>query len=228
MKARLFAVMSAALILVSGCVSEKDGNQKIANEYEQFKKSLPPAAWQPTGVRCLDDIGVLSAKVYQESYNYMNEYISASENQRFYQAFINDVALVKEQEKLDDDQAAKKVLSELIENDKTCKDDDRKLPRVIEGINAVQALDPVNKIKTLSDMLPQVESLITRAKNLPNEIKRELSNDPFKAASAAKSADNVLKQLEYTSKMIGYIRWQYVTNQELNQYEDIKNAKVIK
>lgn len=77
-------------------------------------------------------------------------------------------------------------------------------------------------------MLPQVESLITRAKNLPNEIKRELSNDPFKAASAAKSADNVLKQLEYTSKMIGYIRWQYVTNQELNQYEDIKNAKVIK
>lgn len=211
--------MSAALILVSGCVSEKDGNQKITSEYEQFKKSLPPATWQPTGVRCLDDIGVLSAKVYQESYNYMTEYISATENKREYISFMADVADIKKKENLDDVQAMKKIFLIRAEQDKNLKDGEEPLlPRVIEGYNAVYALQPANKIKSLANMLPQIADLIVRAKQMPNEIKQELSNDPFKVASATKSANNVLKQLEYTQKMAGYIYDQYKRNQDLEGY----------
>lgn len=219
MKARLSSVICAALLLFSGCVSKDGGNKKIASEYEQFKNSLPPAVWQPTGVRRLDDIGILSAKLYLETYNLMKEYISATENNRYYIGLMEEVDRIKRQEKLDEAQALQKAFNNIAEADKNrAADQEPNLPRVIEGYNAVQALQPANKVLVLANMLPQIADLIVDAKRIPDEIKHELASNPFKATMAVKSANNVLQQLYYTQKMVQYIKMQYDRNQEMKKY----------
>lgn len=219
MKKTLFLVLSAALVFITGCVSSKGGNQEIASAYEQYKQSLPPAEWQPTGVRSLDDIGILSAQVYQQTYQYLQEYISATENNRYYIGLMNEVDRIKETEQLEDFAALQKAFNNIAEADKNRPEGEAPvLPKVIEGYNAVQALKPSNKLLSLTPMLPQIADLIVRAKNIPNEIKAELSRDPIKAIAVGKSAKNVLVQLYHTQKLAQYIKMQYDRNQEMTKY----------
>ena len=218
-KTVLGLVLLSMLCVITGCVSSKKANSEITSEYEKYKQALPPAEWQPTGVRSLDDIGILSAQIYQQTYQYLQEYVSATENNRYYIGLMNEVDEIKKNEGLEDFAALQKAFNNIAEADKNrAEGAEPVLPRVIEGYNAVQALKPSNKLLGLTPMLPQIADLILRAKNLPNEVKAALSKDPFKAVAATKSAKNVLEQLYHTQKMAQYIKMQYDRNQEMKKY----------
>ena len=156
---------------------------------------------------------------YQQTYQYLQENVSATENNRYYIGLMNEVDEIKKNEGLEDFAALQKAFNNIAEADKNrAEGTEPVLPRVIEGYNAVQALKPSNKLLGLTPMLPQIADLILRAKNLPNEVKAALSRDPFKAVAAIKSAKNVLEQLYHTQKMAQYIKMQYDRNQEMKKY----------
>jgi len=211
-------ILLAIFLAFIGCVSSGD-NSKIASEYEKFRNSLPPAKWRPTGVPSVDDIGILSAQVYRQTYQFLQEYISATENNRYYVGLMNEVDEIKKTEDLDDCAALQKAFYNIAEADKHRPEgEEPALPRVIEGYNAVQALKPSNKLPALAQMLPVIADIILRAKKLPDEVVAVVKNDPLRAVFLAGSVSNILTQLYHTQKMVQYIKMQYTRNQEMKNY----------
>ena len=218
-KTVLGLVLLSMLCVITGCVSSKKTHTEITSEYEKYKQALPPAEWQPTGVRSLDDIGILSAQVYQQTYQYLQEYVSATENNRYYIGLMNEVDEIKKNEGLEDFAALQKAFNNIAEADQNRPEGEEPvLPRVIEGYNAVQALKPSNKLQELRPMLPHIADLILRSNKLPDKVKAELVNDPFKIPPTLKSAKKVQEQLYHTQKLAQYIVMQYERNQEMKKY----------
>ncbi len=221
-KSLLLCFCAVILAFVTGCASKGKTNKEVASEFDEFKKSLPPAEWVEVGMPALDSVGALSAQLYNDTYVTMMEYINAADNHRYYVMLLNDVEAVKKEaekknEKLDDEAAVQKVLNDCAEQDKTRAEQDKLMPRVIEGYNAVQALQPANKIATLIPLIARIAETAATAKNLPNEVKAAAGN-PMQAAKMVKSAQNVISQLVKTAKMANWTKDQYDRNQEFKKY----------
>lgn len=221
-KSLLLCFCAVILAFVTGCASKGKTNKEVASEFDEFKNSLPPAEWVEVGMPALDSVGALSAQLYNDTYVTMMEYINAADNHRYYVMLLNDVEAVKKEaekknEKLDDETAVQKVLNDCAEQDKTRAEQDKLMPRVIEGYNAVQALQPANKIATLIPLIARIAETAATAKNLPNEVKAAAGN-PMQAAKMVKSAQNVISQLVKTAKMANWTKDQYDRNQEFKKY----------
>ena len=210
-------VMASFLIVMSvGCVTTTDkGHSVITSEYEKFKASLPPAQWVPVGFKSIDDVGILSAQLYRETYIYMQEYMQATENHRYYVGLLNEVDEIKKREGIDDNLALQKALNNINEANK--QDGGETMRRVVEGYNAVQALKPANKIQRLVPVFRKLVDVIVQAKQLPRDIEAA-SCDLVQTIRLGASVTNILQQLYYSQKMAQYINLQYRRNIKMAKY----------
>ena len=218
-KTVLGLLLLSMMCVITGCVTTAGGHSEITSEYERYRNSLPPADWEPTGVPSVDDIGILSVQLYEQTYNFLQEYISATENNRYYIGLMNEVDEIKKNEGLEDEAALEKAFNNIAEADKNLPEgSEPALPHVIEGYNAVQALSPLNKLQAITPMFPALVDLTLRAKHIPEEVATAVQNDPFTAIPILMSAKNVLEQLYHTQKMLQYVKLQYERNQEMKKY----------
>ncbi len=217
-KSLLLCFCAVILAFVTGCASDKSNKtaKEVASEFDEFKNSLPPAEWVEVGMPALDSIGALSAQLYKDTYVLMMEYIDATENNRAYVTLMNTAKDLEEKEGLDGEAAVQKAFGLIAEADKVrAEGKDPLYPQAVDGYNAVQALEPANKIASLIPLIARIAETAATAKNLPNEVKAAAGN-PMQAAKMVKSAQNVISQLGKTAKMANWTKL---------QYERVKKAK---
>ena len=215
-----------AAILISGCASS--GNHgEVAEKYEKFKEATAnrPPAYVLTGDRAVDDVGKLSAQIYGSTIKYLDEYVKATENNRYYIGFMNDVAEMAKEKKIPGPEAMVQVLKEYQEGDAKAKPEDKIYPRVIDGYNAVEALKPANKLKELAPLAAQAAKIALQAKNLSQTVQKTYSSISFsdveglrKKALVTAAAVKIVEQATFDTVALDFLTDQYQRNEEMKKY----------
>ena len=167
-KAAMFAGL-AALVVLTGCGG--NAREKMAKEYERLA-ALPPAAPNHCPYdRALDRLGVAVSENYNFAHKLMKDFVGATENRRAYVGFLNDVAYYVEEEKMEETAAMERVVKEIQAADEKIADPKEKVwPRVVEGINATNALNPVQKLQELAPVAAATLRAIAECEQLKNSF----------------------------------------------------------
>ena len=109
-KIAYLGMLAVAGMLFAGCASSGT-NGEVAEKYKQFQEAVAqrPPAYVPCGEPALDDVGKLSAQVYGSLIKYLDEYVKATENNRYYIGFTNDVNEVAKEKKISAPEAMAQV-----------------------------------------------------------------------------------------------------------------------
>lgn len=159
-------VAMVVMFSVTGCATARDAMQK---EYQRLASTPPAPVVRFPEDRAIDNLGLAVNVNYVFAHKTMKEYVDATENNREYIAFLNDIEYFMETENLDEKAATEKVVKGIMEQDAKITDPEAKVwPRVVKGIYAVDALKPEKKIKELGVVLlanAQALSTITELRN---------------------------------------------------------------
>lgn len=229
MKKSLLTVGAAfvAAMVLTGCAT-KGTHGEVAEKFREFQEAVAqrPAAYVFTGERSVDEVGKLSAEVYDATIKYLNEYIKATENNRYYIGFMNDVQEVAKEKKITTAQAMAEVLADYKKADSEATNPEDKIyNKVIEGYRAVQALKPANKLKELAPIAIRAGKVALQAKNVQNVIVKTYSTINFRDVNGMKrkvlvtgSIAKVLEQAYFDTRALEFLIDQYKRNQEMISY----------
>ena len=221
----LLAVSTVALVL-TGCATS--GNHgEVAEKYAKFQAAAAerPPEYVMTGERSLDDVGILSAQLYASIIKYLDEYVKATENNRYYIGFMNDVQELVKEKNIAVPEAMAQVLKEYRDNDAKLEPDKKVYPRVIEGYQAVEALKPANKLRELAPIAVQVAKVAVQAKRVGDVISKTYSSISFndvegmrKKARITAASAKVIEQTAFETIAVEFLQDQYQRNQEMKSY----------
>ena len=230
MKKSLLTVGAASMMLamfVTGCATSGTHGE-VAEKFREFQEAVAnrPPAFVVTGDRAVDDVGKLSAQIYGNLMKYLDEYVKATENNRYYIGFINDATELAKEKKIPMAQAMSEVLAEYKAADKeTDKPEEKIYPRVIEGYTAVEALKPENKLRELAPLAAQAAKIALKAKDLAGTVTKTYSSINFKDVAGMKkkvlvtaSAAKIGEQAYFNTRAIEFLIDQYKRNQEMKSY----------
>ena len=212
MKKILMGVSAAVIsMVITGCMTARE---KIQEEYARLT-ALPPAERVHAPDRSIDDLGRLSHDSFNEMHGVMKAYVAASENHREYVGFMNDVQCCVQEEKLSNEDACKKVADAVIAEDANRPADEKVWPKVVEGINAVNALDPAKKLEELGVLTIRNAGFIKTAAELRNSF------NGFDAATLQKveAVGKIGVQLKDTSECLAFLVEQFRRVQVLKYYK---------
>lgn len=225
-KIRALLLIGTATILLSGCASS-GSHGEVAEKYEKFKQETAkrPPAFVLTGDRSVDDVGKLSAQIYGSTIKYLDEYLKATENNRYYIGFMNDVAELSKEKKIPAPEAMAQILKEYREGDAKVKPEEKIYPRVMEGWKAVEALKPVNKLKELAPLALQAGKVALQAKELSKTVQKTYSSISFndveglrKKALVTAAAAKIVEQATFDTIALDFLQDQYQRNEEMKKY----------
>lgn len=229
MKKTLFSMGAAAVtisMLVTGCASSGTHGE-VAEKYEEFKVAVAqrPPAFVRTGERALDDVGILSAEVYDSTIKYLDEYVKATENNRYYIGFMNDSVEYAKKKSVPLAQAMNAVLKQYREDDAAAAPEEKVYPRVVDGFKAIEALKPANKLKELAPIVAQAAKVALQAKQVSDVVVKTYSTINFKDIEGMKkkavvttALAKVLEQAAFNVRALDFLQDQYKRNQEMEQY----------
>ena len=229
MKKSLLAVGAAcfAAVLFTGCATQGTHGE-VAEKFKEFQEAVAkrPAAFVVTGERSLDEVGKLSAEVYAATIKYLDEYVKATENNRYYIGFVNDAQEVAKEKKITTAQAMAEVLAEYKKADEEAKNpEDKIVKKVLEGYKAVQALKPANKLKELAPIAVRAGKVALQAKDVQGVIVKTYSTINFrdvkgmqKKVMVTASIAKVLEQAYFNTRALEFLVDQYKRNQEMVSY----------
>lgn len=219
-------LVATAAIIISGCASSGTHGE-VAEKYEKFKEATAnrPPAFVLTGDRSVDDVGKLSAQVYGSTIKYLDEYVKATENNRYYIGFMNDVAETAKEKKIPVPEAMAQVLKEYQDGDAKAKPEEKVYPRVVEGYKAVEALKPANKLRELAPLALQAGKVALQAKNLSKTVQKTYSSISFsdveglrKKALVTTAAAKIVEQAIFDTIALDFLQDQYKRNEEMKKY----------
>ena len=239
MKKTMLVGMAAFIVAVicAGCATSGTHGE-VAENYEKFKEAVAarPPAFVATGEKALDDVGILSAQIYGSTIKYLDEYIKATENNRYYIGFMNDSVELSKEKKIPMGQAMAEVLKEYREADaKVEKDEEKVYPRVIEGFRAIEALKPANKLRELAPIAAQAAEVALNATKVADIVAKTYSSIDFKdvdgmakkvAVTAALA--KVTEQSLFDVRALDFLQDQYKRNIEMEQYMQDDKADAAK
>jgi len=191
------------MVIASGCSADRNA---MAKEYERLA-ALPPVQMNrcPSD-RALDSLGVAISKHYNFAHKLMKEFVGATENRREYLGFMNEIEYLVKEEKMEEPAAMAKVVKEIQENDAKIKDPKEKVwPRVVEGINATNALDPVKKLRELAPVAAATLKAVADCQELANSFKGFDPSTIEKGLCAAK----IIKQGVDASECLAFLTIQF-------------------
>ena len=221
----LLAAGTVALVLTGCATSGTHG--EVAEKYAKFQAVVAerPPEYVRTGERSLDDVGILSAQIYGSVIKYLDEYVKATENNRYYIGFMNDVKELVKEKNMPVPQAMAQILKEYRDNDAKLEPDKKVYPRVVEGYRAVEALKPANKLKELAPIAIQAAKVAVQAKRASDVIAKTYSTISFndvegmrKKVRITAAAAKVVEQTAFETIALDFLQDQYQRNQEMKSY----------
>ena len=192
---KLMMVATAAMVgaMVTGCVTAKE---KVTEEYIRIT-SLPPAERVVCGCdKAIDDLGGAVCDAHNFAQGKLSAYVKSTENHREYVGFLNDVAVLVKEEGLSNEDAVKKLNAEILKEDATRAEADKVWPRIVEGIVAVEALNPENMLKELAVATLKNADLIVTATRLQKSFSGFDATTLTKAQAAVAIAEQAAETAE--------------------------------
>ena len=210
---KVWIVMIAMVMgmFLYGCASlgsKSDSRQA----YEKFQKERPDVAYVQTGDQALDKTASLSANIYGTTVKYLNEYIAASENNRAYIGFTNEVNYEIQDNKKSATDAIQATLENIKKSDVEAKTNNYN--DVIVAMNALNALKPENKLAELAPLGTQAVEVAASASKLKNSF----TSFDTTVLTKLQSAKNILNQANYTVDALSFLQRQYSIVQETKSY----------
>ena len=229
MKKTMLIGMTAFFVAVVGTGCATSGTHgEVAENYEKFKEAAAarPPAFVATGERALDDVGILSAQIYGSTIKYLDEYVRASENNRYYIGFMNDSVELSKEKKIPIGQAMAEILKEYREADaKVAKEEEKVYPRVVEGFQAIEALKPANKLRELAPIAIQAARVALEAEKVAKIVSKTYSKIDFrdvdgmaKKVAVTAALAKVTEQALFDVRALDFLQDQYKRNIELEKY----------
>ena len=210
----MLGAVAGVAIFVAGCVSG-DSRSEWDAKYERFCNERPAAVAVNSGDANLDAVAATTAKLYGATVKYLDEYITANNENRPYIGFTYEVEeLMKNNENMTEAQAAEKVLAEAKMRDEGKPESEQEYPRIIAGYNAVKALEPANKLAELAPLALEAASNVEKAIALKDSFTGFDANTLLKA----KSALNVVDQARFTSEALVFLQYRYNQAKNLEEY----------
>jgi len=188
--------------------------EKVQEEYARLA-ALPPAERIHAPDKTIDDLGRLSCDLFNEVHPLMKAYVAASETHREYIGFMNDIQVCVQEEKLSNEEACKKVSAAVMAEDANRPADQKVWPRIVEGINAANALDPAKMLKDLVVLTARNAQFIKSAAELKNSFKG------FDAATIKKASavGKISEQLATTGECLVFLTEKFRQVQVLKYYQ---------
>lgn len=207
---RSWAVGSLALAmgLLVGCQSGKN-HEDVKADFEKFKTNRPPVEAIVSGDKAIDNVAVASARLYQQTNKYLDEYVAATDN---HQEFFEFTAIVRM--KMENDKSMSLADARKAARADMVAADPNIWPKVKAGYDAAEALHPVNKLADIAQLLIEVAKVSQSAIGLKNSF------NGFDATTIAKvnSVCKVLTQLTFTKDALVYLQRQYSAVSEAKSY----------
>ena len=225
-KIAYLGMLAVAGMLFAGCASSGT-NGEVAEKYKQFQEAVAqrPPAYVPCGEPALDDVGKLSAQVYGSLIKYLDEYVKATENNRYYIGFTNDVNEVAKEKKISAPEAMAQVWADYQKLDEGKPAEEQICPKVSEGFHAVEALKPENKLKELLPIAAQAAKVALQAKEVADTVTKTYSSINFgdvegmkKKALVTATLAKVTEQAAFNTCALDFLQDQFKRNQEMKQY----------
>jgi len=218
MRKKFYAMTSfAALVLFAvGCTSLTTKKHSDADAaFEKFKNERPVLEYVNTGDESLDNAAVACTKIYGATIKYLDEYITAKNEQRPYLGFQNEVqAKLEADKKLTMEEACNIVLAEAKKNDEGKSPDQQEYPRIIAGMKASKALKPQNKITELCQLTKEVDELIDNTNGLSQSFK----GFDLETVKKINSAKNILKQAKFSGEALDFLQYRYQQENNFEKY----------
>ena len=218
MKKTMYIAAAALLAgtLISGC-SMLSGSGS-SSDYEQYKKTITenPPAYVATGDQAIDSLGKTSATTYATTIKYLDEYIKATDGNKNYVAFQNDVeSNVKGG--MSEKDAANKVLSDIQAMDAKQTDVTKKqYDSIVSTLKAANDLKPENKLKELGSLGVQVADTSSSA----NKLSKSFSGFDPSTMNKVSAIKKIISQTDYTADAIKFLQRQYEMVQDANDYSE--------
>jgi len=145
----------------------------MAREYERFA-AMPPAPINRCASDCaLDRLAIAVSVNYNFTHKLMREFVAATENYRAYIGFLNDVNRYVKEKQMDEVEAMAFVAREIQANDLTIEDPEKKVwPRVVDGINAANAMNPQLKLRELAPVAVAVTRAVEDCQRLQHSFRQ--------------------------------------------------------
>lgn len=227
-KTMMMGVAAVVLAMIGAGCATSGTHGEVAENYKKFQEAAAarPPAFVATGERALDEVGILSAEVYASTIKYLDEYIRATENNRYYIGFMNDSVELSKEKKIPIGQAMAEVLKEYREGDaKVEKEEEKIYPRVIEGFQAVEALKPANKLRELAPLALRAANVALNAEKIAHIITKTYSSIDFrdvngmaKKVAVTAALAKVTEQTLFDVRALDFLQDQYKRNIEMEQY----------
>lgn len=201
---KLMTVASAAVLagMAAGCMSTKE---KITEEYNRIT-SLTPAERIVCGCdKAIDDLGGAVCDSHNLARNYLTAYVKETENHREYVGFMNDIDVLVKDEGLSNEEAAKKLKGIIQQEDANRAEADKVWPRIAEGVAAVDALKPENKLKEIAAATLKNADLMKTASDLQGSFKG-FDQTTLTKVGAVK---NITAQGAETAECLAFLTEQY-------------------
>ncbi len=190
-------------MLAAGCVSS-DKRSEWDAQYERFRTQRPAAVAVESGDANLDAVAAVTAKVYGATVKYLDEYVTANNDNRPYIAYTYEVEeLLRNNKDMTKEQASEAVLAEAKKRDEGKPESEREYPRIIAGHKAVMALKPENKLAELAPILVEAASNVDKAIALKDSFSGFDANTIMKAKTVA----NVVDQAQFTLDALRFLQY---------------------
>ena len=199
MKKSLLFVGAALLMaagLVTGCASSRDA---MAKEYERLAAIKPGPKIIFSGDKAINDLGVLSYNSHVFALDLMKNYVNATENHREYLAFMSDMDYYVKEEKMSEKDAYEKIKAEVSAKDPAL------WKQVEAGIEATNALGPVEMLKKIAPVAASAANVTKSAAQLKNSFKGFDQTTLLKAKACA----DIINECTITTECLAFLTIQF-------------------
>ena len=199
MKKSLLLVGAALLMaagLVTGCASSRDA---MAKEYERLAAIKPGPKIIFSGDKAINDLGVLSYTSHVFALDLMKNYVNATENHREYLAFMSDMDYYVKEEKMSEKDAYEKIKAEVSAKDPAL------WKQVEAGIEATNALGPVEMLKKIAPVAASAANVTKSAAQLKNSFKGFDQTTLLKAKACA----DIINECTITAECLAFLTIQF-------------------
>ena len=203
---RMIVIGACIAAVVTGCMTMTPEEKRAAIEKEYARiASLPPPKRIIVNDKALNDLGLVACDNFSFAHRLMKEYVAATENNRDYVGFLNDIQYFVKEEGLSEQDAYNKAWAAVLEHDAKVAEAEKVGPRIIKGAAAVRALDPKKKLAELAIIGIEIAKASKSASQLKNSFKGFDAGTIAKAAAAA----NIIKQLSEALECYAFTLEQY-------------------
>lgn len=207
--------LAALAMFVAGCATTGSDHSEVDKQYKKFQTERPAAVVVNKGDKDLGIVAIASAKVYDSTVKYLDEYISATNDNKQYQYFINDFQAKMERDKnLSAATAIEMTLAEAKKNDEGKALADQTYPKIISGHQAVIALKPTDKLEELAPLATDAATVAASAKELVNSFR---GFDPSTLEKFS-SAEGISAQADFSVKALDFLNDRYQQEAEFEKH----------